>query len=67
MMKVSRDKGLKCERKVVRSLYTLSASVNLAVAYERVLIVNLRFIEEVKKARWVRITDARYSQLSPLS
>lgn len=34
---------------------------------ERVLIVNLRFIEEVKKARWVRITDARYSQLSPLS
>lgn len=38
------------------ALYTLSASVNLTVAYERVLIVNLRFIEEAKKARWVRIT-----------
>lgn len=41
--------------KGARSLYALSASVNSAVADERVLIVNLRFMEEarkVKKAHW---------------
>lgn len=56
--------------KGARSPYALSANVNSAIANERVLIVNLRFIEEAKKARegaLVRITEAWCSQLSPLS
>lgn len=56
--------------KGARSLYTLSGSVNSAVANERVLIVNLRFMEEAKKpseGALARTAEARCSQLSPLS
>jgi len=50
------------------AIAVLSANVNLTVADEKVLIVNLRFMEEVdprKKAR--QHGEARCSQLSSLS